>query len=118
MKQIIDRIAASIDMRTITEILEKNRRAVIVALISILFVDSFYVKMSSDLMTFGVLMSYIIFSRVYRWTSRETYLICLGLLIALFMSFVVSYTSTASEKLAVWLFLFVLVGIIQAWREI
>lgn len=117
MKRIINRIVASFDMRTITDILEQNRRAVIVALISMLFIDSFFGKTSSDLVTFGVLFLYISFSRVYQWRSKTTFLICLGLLVAMFISFVFSYTSMATEKLAVWMFLFIIVGIIQEWRE-
>lgn len=117
MKPMVNRIVGSFETKRITDFLEQNRGAVIVALMSILLIDTFFVKLSSDAITFGVLLSYIALSRVYRWTSRITYLICIGLLIAMFISFIFSYTSIATEKLAVWLFLFLLIGIIKAWKE-
>lgn len=115
--RIVERVSVKYDIKKLTGLLEQNSRAIVVMLISILFIDSFFAKTSSDLVTFGVLLLYIFFSRAYRWKSRVTFLICLGLLIAMFISFVFSYASVATEKLAVWMFLFIVVGIIQAWRE-
>lgn len=117
MKQIIDHIVASFDIRKITALLEQSQRVVMVLLIGIIFVDSLFVKTSSDFVTFGILLLYGVFAKAYQWKSRETFLLCLGLLSAMFISFVFSYASISTEKLTVWLYLFLIVGIIQRWKE-
>lgn len=117
MKQIIARVLKSTQVKKTLDFLKQNRRVVLVLLIGIIFVDSFFAKTSSDVVTFGVLLVYGISAKSYRLKARETFLLCLGLLGAMFVSFLFSAASIPTEKLAVWLFLFMIVGIIQAWRE-
>ncbi len=108
MKQIIARVFT---------FLQQNKKVVLVLLIGIIFVDSFFAKTSSDVVTFGVLLAFGIFIKMYQLKSKETFLLCLGLLGVMFVSFLFSAASIPTEKLAVWLFLFTVVGIIQAWKE-
>ena len=117
MKQIITRVLASTHVKKALDFLKQNGRVVLVFLIGIIFVDSFFVKTSSDAVTFGVLLLYGISAKTYRLKARETFLLCLGLLGAMFVSFLFTQASISTEKLAVWLFLFMVIGIFQAWRE-
>ena len=104
-------------MKQIIELLKQNRRVVLVLLIGIIIVDILYAKTSSDVVTFGVLLVYGVSAKLYRLTARETFLLCLGLLGAMFVSFVMSGASVPTEKAAVWLVLFMALGIYQQWRE-
>lgn len=113
----ISQLFQLVPVGSIKGVIQRNSRTLLVVLVGIILVDSFFLNVSSDVVTFGVLLFYGIIANVGRLRSRETFLLCLGLLGAMFMSFVFSYASIPTEKLAVWLFLFMLVGIIQAWRE-
>lgn len=104
-------------IRNALDVVKQNKRTVLVFLIGIIFVDSFFVKTTSDIVTFGVLLTYGASARMYRLTSRATFLLCLGLLGAMFMSFLTSGTSVPTEKVAVWLVLFMALGIYQQWKE-
>lgn len=104
-------------IRKTIEFLKQNRRVVLVFLIGTIFVDTFFVKTVSDVVTFGVLIAYGFFVKMYRLKSRETFLLCLGLLGAMFVSFLVSGASIPTEKASVWLVLFMALGIYQQWKE-
>lgn len=117
MKQIIARVFESIQVKKTLDFLKQNRRVVLVFLIGIIFVDTFFIKTVSDVVTFGVLLLYGIFAKTYQLRPRETFLLCLGLLGAMFMSFLTSGTSVPTEKAAVWLVLFMALGIYQQWKE-
>lgn len=80
--------------------------------------DVFLLKGTSDLRLFGVLGLYIINIWVFKLKSKITFLLCLFLLIAMYISFLISGTSDITEKIAVWFVLFLTVGIIQQWNEI
>lgn len=118
MKQIITRVLTSPPVKKTLDFLKQNRRVVLVFLIGVIFIDTFFIKTVSDVMSFGVLLFYGICIKTYRLKSRETFLLCLGLLGAMFTSFLTSGTSVPTEKAAVWLVLFMALGIYQKWREI
>ena len=69
-------------------------------------------------MTFSLVALYGVCVKIYRLKSRETFLLCLGLLGAMFVSFLTSGASIPTEKTAVWLVLFMVLGIYQQWRNI
>lgn len=117
MKQIIARVLASPHIKKILDFLEQNRRVVFVLLIGIIFIDILFAKISSDLVTFSVLLAYGISAKTYQLRPRETFLLCLWLLMAMFVSFVMSGASVPTEKAAVWLVSFMALGIYQQWRE-
>ena len=106
-----------IPLRSIKGFFIQNNRTLLVVLVGMILVDSFFVTISSDVITFGVIILYGLFVRAGHVRSRETFLLCLGLFGTMMLSFVFSFASIPTEKLTVWLYLFFIVGIIQAWRE-
>ncbi len=117
MKRIIIRVIRSRNVKKISVFLKQNKKVILLFLIGTIFVDTFFIKMVSDVVTFGVLLLYCISAMLYRLKSKETFLLCLGLVAALFVSFLLSGTSVSTEKVAVWLVLFMAVGVYSQWRE-
>ena len=117
MKQIITRVLTSPHIKKTLEFLQQNKKVVLVFLIGTIFVDSFFFKSVSDVVTFGLVALYGVCVKIYRLKSRETFLLCLGLLGAMFVSFLTSGASIPTEKTAVWFVLFMALGIYQQWRE-
>ncbi len=96
----------------------ENKRTLLVVLFLIVFWDIQFIAISYDLITFGILLSYILFIRLFHLRSKQTFLFCLSILLVLFINFITSGTSVATEKAAVWLVLFMVVGVFQQWREL
>lgn len=101
----------------ITSFLKENKKIVLVLFVVSIFVDIFFVKTSSDIVIFGTLLLYGIFIKMFQIKSRRTFLLCLALLVAMFINFIFTGTSIPTEKGAVWLVLFMALGIFQQWRE-
>lgn len=97
--------------------LKNNKRTALTLLVVFIFVDIFFINMNLDILTFSVLLLYIIFIKIFRIKSRRTFLLCLALLMAMFIDFLFTGTSVSTEKAAVWLILFLIVGISQRWKE-
>lgn len=106
-----------VPVSSIIGIIKRNSRTVFVLLLGIILVDSFFISLSSDIVIFGVLVLYGFLARVGNMKSRETFLLSLGLFGTMMLSFVFSFASIPTEKMTVWLYLFLIVGIIQRWRE-
>lgn len=117
MKKLIARIHQSVLFGKAYDILKQNRDVIFVVLLGIIFIDAFFIKIVSDGVTFGTLLLYGLYVKIFHTQSRLTFFICLGLVSVLVLSFIFSYASVPTEKLSVWLFLFLLVGIFQAWKE-
>lgn len=117
MKKFIASIHQSVLFDRILSIVKQNKRVIFVLLLGIIFIDAFFIKIVSDGMTFGALLLYGLYVKIFHTQSQLTFFICLGLISALSLSFIFSYASIPTEKLSVWLFLFLLVGIAQAWKE-
>ena len=100
-----------------TSFLRENKKILLTLLAISIFVDIFFVKVSSDFVIFGILLLYGIFIKMFQIKSRRTFLLCLALLIAMFINFLSTGTSIPTEKAAVWLVLFMALGIFQQWRE-
>ena len=103
--------------RKIESFLKENKKVNLFLLVVYIFVDIFFVKVSSDFVIFGILLLYGIFIKMFQIKSRRTFLLCLALLIAMFINFLSTGTSIPTEKAAVWLVLFMALGIFQQWRE-
>lgn len=103
--------------KSTTHFLKENKRTVMVLLVTSILVDIFFVKTSSDFIIFGVLSVYVFFTRIFRLKSKSTFLLCLGLLVSMFINFLLSGASVSTEKAAVWFILFLVVGIVMQWRE-
>lgn len=104
-------------IKKITSFLKENKKIVLALLAVFIFVDIFFVKTSSDMVIFGILLVYGIFVKMFQIKSRRTFLLCLALLAAMFINFLFTGTSVSTEKAAVWLVLFMVLGIFQQWRE-
>lgn len=97
----------------IVSALQAYKRIVLLIIALAVFVDSFYLPTSSDLITFSLLLVYGIFVKVTHAESRQTFLFCLVLLFVMFVSYLFSAASIPTEKVAVWLFLFIAFGVVQ-----
>lgn len=117
MKKYITLIRQSVLFDQTLSILKQNKGVIFVVLLGIIFIDAFFIKIVSDVITFGILLLYGLYGRIFHTQSRLTFVICLGLISVLALSFIFSYASIPTEKLSVWLFLFLLVGIAQTWKE-
>lgn len=117
MKKIVGNIIRSKNMKKSISFLKENKKVVIIALILILGIDIFFIPQSSDFVIFGILLLYVIFTKMFHMKSKATFLLCLGLLFCMYINFLLTGTSVATEKAAVWLVLFFALGIFQQWRE-
>ncbi len=117
MKKIIGKVIESKNLKKITAFLKENKKTTLAMLVLAIFVDIFFVKVSSDVVIFGILLLYGIFVKIFQIKSRRTFLLCLALLAAMFINFLFTGPSIPTEKAAVWLILFLGFGIIQQWKE-
>lgn len=83
--------------------------------IIILFIlgDILLFAVKTDLIIFFVLGLYYYCVKKYKLASDQTFTMCLIILFFMFIEYFFSGTSIATEKAAVWLFVFLLVGSIQ-----
>ena len=96
----------------------KNNKPIVLTLIFLLIpIDIFFINNSSDLRIFGILALCIISILIYKLKSRLTFMLCLIILGIMYIEFLFTGTSQATEKSAVWLFLFLAVGIFQQLKE-
>lgn len=96
----------------------KNNKPVILSVIFLgIIADPLFIKGNSDLRIFGFLGFYVAAAFFYKLKSRLTFLFGLVLLGVMFIEFLFTSTSESTEKAAVWLVFFLLIGIIQQWRE-
>lgn len=120
MKKVLAKFLTPQNIENIKKIISflKENKKIILALLAVsVFIDIFFIKVSSDFVIFGILLVYGIFAKSYQLKAKETFLLCLGLLGAMFVSFLISAASIPTEKAAVWLVLFMALGIYQQWRE-
>lgn len=92
---------------------------IFVILFGLIAYDIFISSTNSDIKFYGITLLYFITALFYRLKSSITFTVCLVLLILMFVFFILSGPagpSVQTEKIAVWLFLFMLVGIIQQWK--
>lgn len=97
--------------------LKNYKSSMLTAIVLIVMGDVFFSNTKSDVVIFGVLGLYLFSINFYKLESKITFLICFFILAAFSVSFIFSNTSDHAEKAAVWLFLFLLTGIIQElWK--
>ena len=101
----------------LSSFLRENKKTVLTLIAVAVLADTFFVKISSDIIIFSVLIIYSIFIKMFKLKSKLTFSLCFALLVTMFVSFLFTYTSISTEKAAVWLILFLIVGVIQQWRE-
>lgn len=97
--------------------IQQQKLSVLTVLFSIIIVDTIFIEGSSDTIIFGLLGIYAISIFLYKLKSRVALLFGLALLTITYVSFLISGPSPRTEKAAVWLFFFLLIGIIQQFKE-
>ena len=97
--------------------LKRNKTVVLTVIFLGILADILLISGSSDARIFGILFFYIVSIHIYKLKSRLTFIVSLMLLGIMFVEFILSGPSANTEKAAVWLVLFMAVGIIQQWRE-
>lgn len=117
MKKIVANIFESKTVKRAIFFLTANKKTVLALIFASLFADIFFIKISSDLVIFSILLFYGAFTKISQIKSKVTFLVCVSLLCAMFFSYLFTSTSVPAEKAAVWFFLFTALGIFQQWRE-
>lgn len=81
-------------------------------------IDLFNAAENSDIRLFPLLFLWIITTKVFRFKSDMTLKLALGFLGLLFLIFVFSRGSIAGERVAVWIYFFLWIGIGQQFIEL
>lgn len=101
----------------IVSFLRANKITILALFTAFIVAETISKRLSSDLVIFSVLLCYGCFIKMFRIKSAFTFFLCLGLLMLMYILYVISGTSISTEKAAVWLILFFGIGVIQQWRE-
>lgn len=117
IKNTFNRMNIANFLKKTISFLKENKKLIVSILILLISIDIFYAPESSDYVIFSILIFYGIFVKITKIKSNTTFLLCLGLLFAMFFNYLFTSTSVATEKAAVWLVLFLAVGIFQQWQE-
>jgi hypothetical protein len=96
---------------------EKNKSIIYVFLLIALAGDIFFSPGDSDFHFFGLTGLALITNLFYRLKSKYVFILCLILLCIMYVFFLTQGTSGATEKVAIWIVLFMVVGIAQQWFE-
>ena len=95
----------------------QNKPVFLTIIVLAVLADILLIPQSSDIRIFLILGLYGISIMLYKLTGRYTFLFCLVLLGIMYIEFLFTGTSQATEKAAVWLYLFLAIGIVQKLRE-
>lgn len=99
-------------------LLLQRYKQVVLTILSLLVVsETFLVKDNSDMRVFGVLAFYLFCVFFFKLKSNFTFFISLVTLASMYIQFIASKASVGTEKAAVLLFFFLLIGIFQQFRE-
>lgn len=79
--------------------------------------DIVFVPTNSDVRLFTIFFLYVGCILFFKLKSKLTFALSLLFVCIMFISFIFTGTSVATEKAAVWIFFFVLTGIIQQLKE-
>ncbi len=101
----------------IVDLIKLNQIFLMTLLYALVIVDALLLKAKSDLIIFSLIGIYVCFIKVYKLKSRSAFIFCLVLLLLMYIYFLLTGPGLHTEKTAVWLILFMIVGIIQQWRE-
>lgn len=91
------------------------------ALITLFFVgvmtDVFYLNRSYDLLLLLLVGMWVLVVRLYQFKSAITFKVVLICLLFLITLFILVPSQSSSERLTTWIYLLLIVGIVQQWRE-
>lgn len=98
----------------------------VLPIILLILGDALLFQQNSDWRTFPILIFYIFLIIRYKITANTTFLICLLFFLFMYVHYIFSPPQLFEsqypfppfgEKIAVWLYLFLVIGVIQRWRE-
>lgn len=104
----------------------RNNLFIILFFILLILGDVLLFDKSSDWRIFPILFLYIVFIFRFHVRANATFILCLALFILIYIQFAFSPPSVfesqypflpAGEKIAVWLYLFLIIGVVQKFRE-
>ncbi len=104
-------------IRIFSTLLKENERTALILLGTFIFADILFIKTSSDVVIFSILLIYMIFIKILKLSSKLTFLFCIGFLTVMSIDYFFNGASVSTEKAAVWLILFLTVGVVQEWKE-
>lgn len=105
------------NIEKIMPFLRENKKTVLTLFTVFIVFESLSKRLSSDVVIFGGLLIYGFFIKIFRIKSAFTFLLCLGFLVLMSKEYLFTGASISTEKAAVWLILFLGIGVIQQWRE-
>lgn len=106
--------------------LRRNKFFHVMPIILLILGDVLFFQKNSDLRTFPILFLYIYFIIRFNIRANTTLFICLVFFVLMYIQYIFSSPTAFvsqypvipfGEKIAVWLYLFLLIGVIQKWRE-
>ena len=100
-------------IKRVTSFLEKYHVGVLTAFYLAVLGDVVLVEESSDFIIFGLLIVYLFLVRFYDLSAKRAFFFCFILVGLMFTEFIFTGISSRTDKAAVWLFLFLGVGIMQ-----
>lgn len=80
--------------------------------------DTVIIESKSDLVIFGVLGLYTFSLLFYKISSKASLFFCFAFVIILFFEFIFTGDSVHAEKAAVWLFLFMVIGVLHEFLSV
>lgn len=111
------RLIMSKNIEKIILSLKENKKTVLTLFIVFIVVESLSKRLSSDFVIFSALLLYGLFIKIFRIKSTFTFLLCLLFLVEMSIGYLLTGASISTEKAAVWVILFLGIGVIQQWRE-
>lgn len=97
--------------------IKQNKMLFLTLIYAAVLLDALVVSVRSDLITFTLLGLYVFLINVYSLKSKNAFSFCLVLLLVMYSNILLIGPEFHTEKVAVWLVLFMAVGIIKQWRE-
>ncbi len=99
----------------------------ILPIILLIIGDALFFQTNSDWRTFPILIFYIFLIIRYKITANTTFLICLVFFLFMYVHYIFSSPvlfesqypfPPFGEKIAVWLYLFLVIGAVQRWKDV
>lgn len=104
----------------------KNKFVAVFPFIVLVLSEALLFPKPSDIRTFPILLLYIFCVFRFKIPANGTFLLCLGLFILIYIQYVLSPPivfatqyplAPTGEKIAVWFYLFLIIGVLQKFRE-
>ncbi len=104
--------------------LRENRFFFLSTLFLLILGDAIFFTISSDIRIFALLGFYLYLAKQFSLKSQTTFLFAFFLFVFTYISYIFTdpsafhrTTTPPAEKAAVWVFMFLVLGVIQKWRE-